>query len=70
MKIEGHGYVVNHRDKFDDKEALEFYLLFPLCSSKMEAWRRFLTIAQKDRQYWNKLGYIAQKVKFTIELET
>jgi len=66
-KIKRIGYIVNRKHICDNNIALEFALLFPLATSKHEAWRDFLSISGKDRQYWNKLGYIAEKVQYTLE---
>lgn len=66
-KIVKTGYVVNRKCKHDNESALEFALLFPLATSKQDAWTNFLSVTKKDREYWNKLGYIAEKVTYNLE---
>lgn len=60
------GYVVNNKCDSDNEIALEFALLHEIATSRNKAWEIFLDVAGKDREYWNKKGYIAEKIQYEI----
>lgn len=62
-----YGYIVQNKCSSDDEIAKQYSILFPLASNREDAWRSFTKTAGYDREYWNKLGYIARKIKVTIE---
>lgn len=64
-----YGYIVNQKGKHNDDTAMEFLLMFPLATSKNKAWKNFIKTVGKDRQYWNKLNYIAEKIKIEVTFE-
>ena len=63
------GYVVNNRCDSDDKIALELALMFPLAQSKEAAWKYFISTCGKNRVYWNKHGYIAEKIEYSLKFK-
>lgn len=62
------GYIVDHRSEHDDQITLQLFTLFPVATTRTQAWKNFIKLVGKDRQHWNKLGYITIPVKLTIEL--
>ena len=43
--------------------------MFHLATSKNKALKNFIKTVGKDRQYWNKLNYIAEKIKIEVTFE-
>lgn len=62
-----HGYIVELKCSSDDEISKHYATLFPLAKNREDAWNKFLKTAGKNREYWNKLGYIARKIKVTVD---
>jgi len=60
-------WIVNCRGKYDTDVALQLCRLKDYGSSSKEAWKNFLALVGKDRQYWNKLDYLAEQVEIEIK---
>ena len=63
------GYIVELKCSSDDEISKHYSILFPLSSNREDAWRKFIKTAGKDRQYWNKLGYVARKIRVTVDFD-
>ena len=61
------GFIVDHKSEHDDDLTLQLFTLFPVATNRKQAWKNFIKLVGKDRQHWNKLGYIAVPVKLTVE---
>jgi hypothetical protein len=61
-------YVVSHRDKHDNK-FFTYSDISLLGSNMADAWVKFIKLCGKDRQHWNRLGYIAVPVTLTVRFK-
>lgn len=62
------GYIVDHKANCDDDITVKLVETFPVAKSRNQAWKNFLGLVGKDRDYWNKLGYTTTVVSITIEM--
>ena len=59
-------YIISHKNEVDDD--IDYICLDLISKNKQTAWKKFLKLVGKDRKHWNKLGYVAYKIKkITIE---
>lgn len=65
MKL--YGYIVENKCSSDDSISKQYATLFPLSSNREDAWRKFLALTGRSREYWNKLGYRARRIAVTVE---
>lgn len=66
-KCEFFVYVIDAKHDSDNHITLELLRNKMFATNKQEAWKQFIKLTGKTRQHWNKLGFIARKVKITAK---
>lgn len=60
-------YIVNNLHEADDN-IFEYSCVELIARSKPRAWKKFLNLVGRDKEYWKKLNYRATAIEITIEL--
>ena len=61
-------YIVSHTSDYDD-DIFKYSCLYLIAESKPKAWKKFVALVGKDKNYWRKLDYRAQPVTVTLKIE-